>query len=134
MKKAIVLTVLLITLTTMSQAQQGDTVTVELARTSKIVFTIEDKKDLEQLKHYDFDALFEDILSKLASGDTLAPMTIDTAASPKSVFDDVYADEHEEEEEEEEEDNTWSDIDDWADDDDWDDDYDNFWVYIDRKI
>jgi len=138
MKKAIVLTVLLITLTTMSQAQQGDTVTVELARTSKIVFTIEDKKDLEQLKHYDFDALFEDMLSKLASADTLAPLTIDTAASPKSVFDDVYADEHEEEEDEEEdeeeEEDSWSDIDDWSDDDDWDDDHDNDWDHIDRKI
>ena len=79
MKKAITLFSLLISMVSLTQAQQADTITVELARTSKIVFTMQDKKDLEQLKHYDFDALFEDMLSKLEDVDTLNEVIIDTS-------------------------------------------------------
>jgi hypothetical protein len=128
MKKAITLISLMTFIVAIIQGQQSDTVTVELAKTSKIVFTIQDKNDLEQLKHYDFDALFEDIMAKLESADTLAQITIDTTADPTSVFDDVYADDHEEEEEEDDEEETWSDI------EEWDDDHDDDWDHIERKI
>ena len=46
MKKVLLLTILLTTAITIAQAQQADTVTVELARTSKITFTIQDKNDM----------------------------------------------------------------------------------------
>jgi hypothetical protein len=49
----------------LAQVNRPDTVVVELARTSKLVFTMQDSNDLFQLKHYDFQALFEDILDKL---------------------------------------------------------------------
>jgi hypothetical protein len=49
----------------MAQVNRPDTVVVELARTSKLVFTMQDSTDLFQLKHYDFEALFQDILAKL---------------------------------------------------------------------
>jgi len=53
-------------------AQQGvDTVVVELAKTSRMVFTIKDKSDLEQLKQYDFQAMFDDILTKLEKNDSV---------------------------------------------------------------
>jgi hypothetical protein len=46
-------------------AQNQDTVIVNLAKTSKIIFTVDDPDDLEILKHYDFQMLFEDILRKV---------------------------------------------------------------------
>ena len=49
----------------MAQVNRPDTVVVELARSSKLVFTMQDSTDLFQLKHYDFEALFQDILAKL---------------------------------------------------------------------
>lgn len=45
--------------------QKPDTVVVELAKTSRVVFTIKDRKDLPTLRQYDFQALFTDILNKI---------------------------------------------------------------------
>ncbi len=45
-----------------------DTVVVPLAKTSQIIFTIQDRRDIEVLKHYNFQELFQDIFRKL--GDT----------------------------------------------------------------
>src|SRR6478735_2287102 len=53
-------------------AQKRDTVIVELAKTSKVIFTIQDKKDLETLKHYDFQKLFQDVIAKLEKADSTA--------------------------------------------------------------
>lgn len=59
-------------MTTLAFAQQGtDTVVVNLAKTSRMVFTIKDKSDLEQLKQYDFQAMFDDILAKLDKNDSV---------------------------------------------------------------
>src|SRR5688572_20082652 len=49
-----------------SQRPVADTVIVQLAKTSQMTLTIQDPHDLEILQHYDFDALFEDMLSRLA--------------------------------------------------------------------
>jgi hypothetical protein len=43
----------------------ADTVVVPLAETSKIIFTIQDRRDLDVLKHYDFQKLFDDIFQQL---------------------------------------------------------------------
>jgi len=121
MKKGILLSALLLTQIATMMAQQADTVTVELARTSKVVFTIQDKRDLEQLKHYDFDALFDDILSKLASGDTLSGHLADTTwmyDAPESAESD------DDDDWEDNDDADWGDDDDWDDEDDWDHDDD----------
>jgi hypothetical protein len=70
-----------------AQVNAPDTVEVDLARTSKIVFTIQDSNDLFQLKHYDFQALFDDILTKLEKKDTAAIMPsaekIETPEAPE---------------------------------------------------
>ncbi|HRJ31687.1 MAG TPA: hypothetical protein PLV21_13470 [Cyclobacteriaceae bacterium] len=50
---------------TASAQQKPDTVVVELAKTSRVVFTIKDRKDLPTLRQYDFQALFTDILNKI---------------------------------------------------------------------
>ena len=69
--KKLLFTLLIATCATMTNAQQtGDTVIVELAKTSRVIFTIKDRSDLEILKHYDFQQLFQDVLTKLEKSDT----------------------------------------------------------------
>ncbi|GCC53041.1 hypothetical protein SanaruYs_32820 [Chryseotalea sanaruensis] len=53
-----------------AQTKKPDTVIVELARSSKLIFTISDKSDLPTLKAYDYQALFKDILAKIEAKDT----------------------------------------------------------------
>ena len=77
---------LLVSLVAVSQAKPADTVVIELAKTSKVVFTMKDRSDLEILKQYDFQALFNDLLSKLESKDTvIAPILTDTVKTEKST-------------------------------------------------
>jgi hypothetical protein len=72
MKKIILLTCFIsLTAVHMAQSQKTDTVVIELAHSSKVVFTIGDKKDLQQLRRYDFQGLFNDILDNLEDNDTL---------------------------------------------------------------
>lgn len=70
MKKILALAIGIIT-GTAAFAQKTDTVVVELAKTSRMVFTIRDKSDLEQLKQYDFQAMFDDIIAKLEKNDSV---------------------------------------------------------------
>jgi hypothetical protein len=66
----IIILLLLLSINVFAQDKKADTIIVSLAKTSKVVFTIEDRADLETLKHYDFQALFQDILNKIESSDT----------------------------------------------------------------
>ncbi len=52
--------------------EKRDTIIVELAKTSKVILTIGDRSDLETLKHYNYQDLFQDILTKLEANDTTA--------------------------------------------------------------
>ncbi len=73
MLKKIFLTLLLSAYAMLTNAQhKSDTIIVELAKTSKVIFTIKDRADLEILKHYNFQELFQDILKKLETNDTTA--------------------------------------------------------------
>ena len=82
MIKKLILTVLLGASITLHNAQQkNDTVIVELAKTSKVIFTIKDRSDLEILKHYNFQELFQDILTKLEANDTTALPKQDSATA-----------------------------------------------------
>jgi hypothetical protein len=60
--------------------QKNDTVIVSLAKTSKVIFTIQDRSDLEILKHYNFQELFQDILLKVESRGKTEP--VDTTTAP----------------------------------------------------
>ncbi len=117
MIKKILLTVIASVSLTMTHAQQAsDTVIVELAKTSRVIFTIQDRADLEILKHYDFQQLFQDVLLKLEMNDTTSIAKTDsTETSPDIAV-------------EEDHDETDSDDNDWRsrrDDDDDDDDYES---------
>lgn len=71
MTKILTVALLLITSATTFAQKGADTVVVNLAKTSRMVFTIKDKSDLEQLKQYDFQAMFDDILAKLEKNDSV---------------------------------------------------------------
>ena len=63
---------LLMVMTTGRAQSKNDTVIVNLASSSKIIFTVTDRSDLEVLKHYDFKRLFDDIILKLEKNDSLS--------------------------------------------------------------
>jgi hypothetical protein len=108
--------------------QQPDTIIVELAKTSRVIFTIKDRKDLETLKHYDFQELFQDILVKFETNDTTALVKNDTTGVP-SAFP---ADEEETEDwniENHRSNYGFDDDDEDDDDDDYDDDHWNYHGY-----
>lgn len=85
MKKILAVTLILITSSATFAQKGADTVVVELAKTSRMVFTIKDKSDLEQLKQYDFQAMFDDILKRLEKNDSV--IVVVNPAEQKSVTD-----------------------------------------------
>jgi hypothetical protein len=71
MKRFIIAGVAMVIIAITGNAQsKTDTVVVELANTSRVVFTIRDRSDIPTLKAYDYQALFNDIISKLEVNDT----------------------------------------------------------------
>ena len=89
--KKFLFTLILVTGVTMTKAQQtSDTVIVELAKTSRVIFTIKDKSDLEILKHYDFQQLFQDVLRKLEKSDTSAYAQRDSTESDNAIAQETH--------------------------------------------
>lgn len=71
--------------------EKRDTVVVPLAKTSQLIFTMGDRSDLEILKHYDFQELFQDILTKIESTDsTLSKPAEDVTVSESSNEDEDW--------------------------------------------
>jgi len=68
------ITILLLTLITWNYAhsQNADTVVINIGDASKATFVIKDRKDLETLKKYDFQAVVNDLISKLEQRDSTA--------------------------------------------------------------
>jgi hypothetical protein len=116
MKKSLIILLIISTVTLTRAQQASDTVIVELAKTSRVIFTIKDRSDLEILKHYDFQQLFQDVLLKLEKNDTTA-----LAKRDSTERDDDIAFQRNNEEDD-------GGDDDWrTHDDDDDDDDDNDW-------
>lgn len=79
----------LVTLASVSagaQVQPADTVIVPLGRSSKIIFTIEDRRDLEILRHYNFQELFNDMFDRLEGNDSTT-VAIDVSATDNRVME-----------------------------------------------
>jgi hypothetical protein len=71
MKRIIVSIGLVVTTFLSGVAQKkADTVIVKFGESSKVIFAIQDKKDLETLKYYNFQALMEDMIAKLDKRDS----------------------------------------------------------------
>lgn len=68
-------------LTSVLSAQEADTVVVELGTSSKVILTIGDRKDIDVLRRYDFQALFDDVFKRLQEGDSISGET--PAPSPE---------------------------------------------------
>lgn len=99
MKFAIIIVLTVIFSSQLAQAQKTDTVVVPLARTSQIIFTISDYKDLETLRHYNFQALFDDVLKRLSASDTtLRADTTQVASSENEEWNEPSQEEAEEDE------------------------------------
>lgn len=70
-----------------AQEEPADTVVVPLAETSKIIFTIQNHDDLEILRHYDFQELFNDIFDKLKKSESVAG---DSSESPVTTGEEDW--------------------------------------------
>ncbi len=82
--KTIFSVMLLVSVIVAAPAQQKpDTVVVELAKSSRVVFTIKDRKDLPTLRQYDFQALFTDILNKIDNTPVVSEH--DTVTEPAEI-------------------------------------------------
>jgi hypothetical protein len=71
-------------------AQAPDSVVIRVGKESKVVFLIKDKQDLETLKHYNFQALMDDMVQKLEKRDTTA-LTRSTRDYLKDSTDSVVS-------------------------------------------
>ena len=71
-KKFLSIMILVLTFSQIPQAQTkaADSVVIRVGEGSKVIFAIKDRKDLETLKHYDFQALMTDLITKLENEDT----------------------------------------------------------------
>ena len=92
--KFITLLTMVVSLTTNAQETPTDTVIVPLGETSRVIFTIQDRKDLEVLRHYDFQELFEDIFDKLDENGGMPQDSVTTAN--EEAPEDLSLQEHEE--------------------------------------
>ncbi len=70
MKRLITIAILILTIWNYAQSQGADTVVINIGDSSKVTFEIKNKKDLETLKKYDFQAVVNDLISKLEQRDS----------------------------------------------------------------
>ncbi len=68
--KVLLTFVLAIMFNARAQSKAPDSVVIRVGEASKVIFVIHDRKDLETLKHYDFQALMNDMIIKLEKKDT----------------------------------------------------------------
>src|SRR5687767_4854500 len=68
MKKSV--TIVLFALFPLLVSAQADSVIINVGESSKVIFAIGDKKDLETLKQYDFQSVVNDLVAKLENGDS----------------------------------------------------------------
>lgn len=90
MKKVVLIAIALMVSTfQVITSQKADTIVVELAPTSKMVLTVGDRGDVEELKTLDYQALFDDILEKLDTPDVVVPVEpMDKIADEDDEADD----------------------------------------------
>lgn len=69
MKRILFILLLLPTLSTWAQ-KKADTVVIKVGEGSKVIFAIQDKKDLETMKKYDFQKLMDNMITKLEARDS----------------------------------------------------------------
>jgi hypothetical protein len=53
-----------------AQSKPADTIVVKIGNASKMVLTVNDRRDLETMKYYNFQALISDLIKRLEESDT----------------------------------------------------------------
>lgn len=88
------LVVLSITGSKVMNAQQKDTVVMDLSPSGKIVFTLGNREELPQIKEYDYQAIFDDIFSQI-EGDVddnyptdISQSSTESKNQPRDDYDD----------------------------------------------
>jgi len=83
MKKNVLAICILVGIVQVATAQtKPDTVVIELAKSSRVIFTVNDRSDLPILKEYDFQALFNDLIRRIEEKDSA---TTTTSATEQTV-------------------------------------------------
>jgi hypothetical protein len=113
MKIKLPLFILAITLsaTVFAQSEQADTVIVPLANTSKVIFIVQDRNDLEILKHYNFQDLFQDVIKRIELADTTR--STDTTSLVTASTEEVEENWTRDDEDDDDDSNDEDDNDDW---------------------
>jgi hypothetical protein len=112
--------------------QKSDTVIVSLGKTSKVIFTMQDRSDLDILKHYNFQDLFQDILTKIERSDTAsAPAKAEETAAEPVTTEEPREEPWSSGREDKDDQDTDTDV--KADDDDDDDDDEDWQVSISHR-
>jgi len=78
-----------------SLAQNIDTVRINLANTSQVIFTIKDRNDLPTLRNYNFQALFADILNRIEASDSTRKVVQPDSSGVVTNREVYWGDEHE---------------------------------------
>lgn len=96
-----------------AQEKAADTVIVPLAESSKIIFTVGDPADLQILRHYNFQELFDDILDRLAENAGMPPDSISESNERNDEHSEIIADAEKHDEDMHEDDDDKNDDDQW---------------------
>jgi hypothetical protein len=111
-KKFLVVLIVALTFGRVPQAQTKapDSLVIRVGEGSKVIFAIKDKKDLETLKQYDFQALMTDLITKLENKDTTTSKkpSIEYLKDTVKTEQQIVSSESEKQEEERWSDNNWS--------------------------
>lgn len=85
-----------------AQSKPADTIVVKIGNASKMVLTINDRRDLETMKYYNFQALITDLIKRLEEKDTarrekpavnyLQPAPVETPDAPTEPSGDQESD------------------------------------------
>lgn len=109
MKSILISTLFLWSVTTHAQSKPADTVVIKVGEGSKIIVAIQDKKDLETMKQYDFQKLINDLIIKVEEKDTASQQEPAANYLKESVQEQGSASELVmQDEDEEEDDEDWS--------------------------
>jgi len=100
MKKVIIAVLFFSQITAFAQKKAADTLVVKVGQASKVIFAIQDKKDLETLKKYNFQSLLDDMIVKLERKDTTKLSTPSSAYLKDSTNVETRTDETSSEESE----------------------------------
>jgi hypothetical protein len=74
--------------TALAQTKKPDTVIVELAKSSRVLFVVKDRADMPTLRAYDYQALFKDILNKIEADSSTTKTSAENSSDNTERLED----------------------------------------------